>query len=63
MKNVSRWDNSGVYTNSLGDVGMNSSKAMIVKNGKVIQLKDVKVSDHITAISQGTTGYVLMVNE
>ncbi|MGN7476799.1 phosphate ABC transporter ATPase [Solibacillus silvestris] len=62
--NSSQWGKDGYWNFRYGSLTLDLSKAMIVKNGKVIEMNDIKKSDHITAIARSTSDvYVLMVNE
>ncbi|MCH7322257.1 phosphate ABC transporter ATPase [Solibacillus sp. MA9] len=64
VKNSSQWNKDGSWSFRNGALTLDLSKAMIVKNGKVITIKDIKKSDHITAIARSTSDvYVLMVSE
>lgn len=64
VKNSSQWNNNGTWSFRNGALTLDLSKAMIVKNGKVIKVNDIKASDHITAIARSTSDvYVLMVSE
>lgn len=63
LQNSSVWGKDGHWNMMSSSQKYDVSKAMIVKNGKVIEFKDLKTSDHVTAIAKGTTVYVLMVNE
>lgn len=64
VKNSSQWNKDGSWSFRYGALTLDLSKAMIVKNGKVITINDIKKSDHITAIARSTSDvYVLMVSE
>ncbi|WP_341320905.1 phosphate ABC transporter ATPase [Solibacillus sp. FSL H8-0523] len=64
IKDSSQWNRDGSWSSRYGALSIDVSKAMIVKNGKVITINDVKATDHITAIASSTSNvYVLMVNE
>lgn len=64
VKDSSQWNKDGNWSFRYGALTLDLSKAMIVKNGKVITVKDIKKSDHVTAIARSTSDvYVLMVNE
>ncbi|WP_274307601.1 phosphate ABC transporter ATPase [Solibacillus daqui] len=64
VKNSSQWNKDGSWSFRYGALTLDLSKTMIVKNGKVITINDIKKSDHITAIARSTSDvYVLMVSE
>lgn len=64
VKNSSQWSNDGHWKMRYGALSLDLTKAMIVKNGKVIKIEDIKKTDHVTAIARSTSEvYVLMVNE
>ena len=63
LQNGSYWDKKGHWNMMSSSQKYDISKAMIVKNGKLIEAKNLKKSDHVTAIAIGTTVYVLMVTE
>lgn len=64
VKDSSQWGKDGHWNFRYGALTLDLSKAMIVKNGKVIGIEDIKKSDHVTAIARSTSDvYVLMVNE
>ncbi|HEY4622463.1 MAG TPA: phosphate ABC transporter ATPase, partial [Solibacillus sp.] len=64
VKNSSQWNKDGSWSFRYGALTLDLPKAMIVKNGKVITINDIKKSDHITAIARSTSDvYVLMVSE
>ena len=64
VKDSSQWNKDGSWSFRYGALTLDLSKAMIVKNGKVITVNEIKKSDHVTAIARSTSDvYVLMVNE
>lgn len=64
VKNSSQWGKDGHWNFTYSALTLDLTKAMIVKNGKVIKMEDIKKSDHVTAIARSTSEvYVLMVNE
>lgn len=64
VKNSSQWGKDGHWNFTYSALTLDLTKAMIVKNGKVIKIDDIKKSDHVTAIARSTSEvYVLMVNE
>lgn len=64
VKNSSQWGKDGHWNFTYSALTLDLTKAMIVKNGEVIKMEDIKKSDHVTAIARSTSEvYVLMVNE
>lgn len=63
LKNVSRWmDNSWTEMGSMPNVSIN--KALIIRDGKVIEPKDIRVNDRAVLITTNTiNGHVLLLNE
>ncbi|OBW59851.1 phosphate ABC transporter ATPase [Solibacillus silvestris] len=61
--NSSQWNKDGHWSYRFGSLSLDLSKAMVIKDGEVIDISDIKKSDHVTAIARSTSEvYVLLVN-
>lgn len=61
--NSSQWSNDGHWNYRFGSLTLDLSKAMVIKDGKVIDISDIDKADHVTAIARSTSDvYVLLVN-
>lgn len=61
--NSSQWSKDGHWNYRFGSLSLDLSKAMIIKDGKVIDISDISKADHVTAIARSTSEvYVLLVN-
>lgn len=63
VKDVSQWTSSGNWS-YFGENSYDLAKAMIIKNGKVIQPKDLKANDRVVMLLDGQLRVqVVLVNE
>ncbi|WP_342573537.1 phosphate ABC transporter ATPase [Solibacillus sp. FSL K6-1781] len=61
--NSSQWNKDGHWSYRFGSLSLDLSKAMVIKDGEVIDISDIKKADHVTAIARSTSEvYVLLVN-
>lgn len=61
--NSSQWNKDGHWSYRFGSLSLDLSKAMVIKDGEVIDISDIKKTDHVTAIARSTSEvYVLLVN-
>ncbi|MEK4532527.1 phosphate ABC transporter ATPase [Solibacillus sp. FSL K6-1554] len=61
--NTSQWNKDGHWSYRFGSLSLDLSKAMVIKDGEVIDISDIKKADHVTAIARSTSEvYVLLVN-
>lgn len=61
--NSSQWSKDGHWSYRSGSLSLDLSKAMVIKDGEVIDISDINKADHVTAIARSTSEvYVLLVN-
>ncbi|MEK4080990.1 phosphate ABC transporter ATPase [Solibacillus sp. FSL K6-1126] len=61
--NSSQWNKDGHWSYRFGSLSLDLSKAMVIKDGEVIDISEIKKADHVTAIARSTSEvYVLLVN-
>lgn len=61
--NSSQWSKDGHWSYRFGSLSLDLSKAMVIKDGEVIDIADINKADHVTAIARSTSEvYVLLVN-
>ena len=61
--NSSQWSKDGHWSYRFGSLSLDLSKAMVIKDGEVVDIADINKADHVTAIARSTSEvYVLLVN-
>lgn len=61
--NSSQWGNDGHWNFRYGSLTLDLSKAMIVKDGKVVDIEEINKGSQVTAVARSTSDvYVLLIN-
>lgn len=64
VKDSSQWNNNGQWDFRYGSMKLNFEKAMIMRNGKVIQAGELNIEDNLIVLTNSSSqAYFIIVNE